>query len=48
MKEEMTDAQVENWRKILMATLGPYATIMPKEEIIAIRDKMQNHCHPPE
>lgn len=37
----LTDEQVENWRKILCVTLGPYALIAPREQIQAIRDKMQ-------
>ena len=48
MSEEMTDKQIENWRKILVVTLGPYAMLMPKEEIVAIRDTMQGQCNPPE
>lgn len=41
--QEMTDEQVQNWRKMLCGVfgLGPYALIMPKEEIIALRDRIQ-------
>ena len=39
--EILTDKQVENWRKVLVSQLGPYALIMPKEEIIALKNKMQ-------
>jgi len=38
---ELTDEQVENWRKILMLQIGSYALIMPKEEVQKMRDKMQ-------
>ena len=38
---KLTPQQIENWRRILFMQLGPYATIMPKEEIIKIRDSMQ-------
>ena len=37
----MTDVQIENWRRVLSLTLGPYAFIMPKEEIQRLRDTMQ-------
>lgn len=44
----MTDAQIQNWRKVIFQMLeekcegsGAYALIMPKEEIEKIRDKMQ-------
>jgi len=38
---ELTDEQVENWRKVLCVTLGPYALICSKQDIQNIRDKMQ-------
>ena len=38
----MTDEQVQNWRKILCLSLGPYALIMPKEQIEKIRNNMQS------
>ena len=40
----MTDEQVENWRKVLCVTIGPYALIMPKEQIIDMRDKLQSEA----
>ena len=42
-EEKLTDVQIDNWRKVLSMSLGPYALIMPKEEVQAIRDKMQEH-----
>ena len=38
---KLTSEQIQNWRRILCLQLGPYAFIMPEEEIQAIRDKMQ-------
>lgn len=37
----MTQEQIENFRKVLSVSIGPYALIMPDEEVVAIRDKMQ-------
>jgi hypothetical protein len=42
-ENKLTDEQVENWRKILSMSLGPYAHIMPKEEVQKMRDKMQEY-----
>lgn len=42
MSEKLTDEQIKNWRKVLVGMIGPYALIMPKEEIQAFRDKTQN------
>lgn len=41
MNEKLTDEQIENWRRLLCSQIGPYALIMPKEEIQCYRDKMQ-------
>jgi len=38
----MTDEQIENFRRVLCSLIGPYAVIMPKEEIVRFRDKFQN------
>ena len=35
----LTDAQVENWRKVLCGMLGPWALVMPREDIVKIRDR---------
>ena len=37
----MSDSQIEFWRKFLCQQLGPYALIMPREEIHKMRDKIQ-------
>ena len=40
-ESKLTPEQVENWRNVLLQTLGPYALIMPPEEIQRYRDRMQ-------
>lgn len=37
----LTKEQVENWRRVLFGTLGPFALIMPDEMIQKYRDMMQ-------
>jgi hypothetical protein len=41
MSEPLTDEQVENWRRVLAGMFGPYAFLMPREQIQAFRDRMQ-------
>jgi hypothetical protein len=41
----MNDEQVANWRRVLTGQLGAYALIMPKEQIIALRDKLQGQVN---
>lgn len=40
--KQLTDKQIENWRKVLSHSLGPYAFMMTREEVQRIRNKMQN------
>lgn len=40
----LSKEQIENWRKVLCHQLGPYALIMPEEQIQAIRDRMQDRA----
>ncbi|MFH0899365.1 MAG: hypothetical protein V2A73_01920 [Pseudomonadota bacterium] len=40
-KDALTEEQIANWRKALCATIGPYALLMPAEQIQRIRDRMQ-------
>lgn len=40
-KTKLTPQQIANWRKILSITLGPYAFMMPENEIERHRDRMQ-------
>lgn len=37
----LTPAQIKNWRDALVYMLGPYAVIMPDEEVVKIHAKMQ-------
>jgi hypothetical protein len=41
MSEILTDEQVENWRRVIVGMLGPYALIMTREQIMTIRDRLQ-------
>lgn len=43
----MTDEQIKNWRNALYMTLGPYALIMPREEIEKLRGMMQGQLNDP-
>jgi hypothetical protein len=38
----MTNQQIDNFRKVLCTQMGPLALIMPKEEVVKVRDKMQS------
>lgn len=40
----LTDEQVENWRKTLFGMIGPAALILPREEIQSFRDSMQSRA----
>jgi hypothetical protein len=42
MTERLTPEQIENWRKVLRYTFGPYAMIMSDEEIQKHRDMEQS------
>lgn len=42
---EMTEKQIENWRRALLRIIGPFALIMPVELIVAFRDRMQEHAN---
>ena len=39
----MTPEQIQNWRKVLVGMLGPYALIMPEADVEKFRDKFQEH-----
>jgi len=39
---KMTPEQIQNWRKILVGMIGPYAIIMSVEEVHKFRDKFQH------
>lgn len=40
-EDKLSSEQIENWRRILVMEIGPYALIMPPEEIQKHRDKIQ-------
>ena len=42
--KDLTDAQVENWRKVLSMSLGPAALLLSREDITKIRDNMQAYA----
>lgn len=39
--DRLTDEQVENWRRMLVAMIGPYALYMSREQIQQMRDRQQ-------
>jgi len=41
MRERLTPEQLKNWRKVLTTMVGPYALIMPDEQIETIRNRIQ-------
>jgi len=49
-EEKLTPEQIENWRKVLLGMLGPYALIMSVEDIQKFRDRLQDKADniPPE
>lgn len=38
---KLTPEQIQNFRGVLVGIIGPYALIMPDEEIQKFRDKLQ-------
>ena len=41
----LTPEQIRNWRNVLSTQLGPYAFIMPVEQIEKFRDRLQGHVN---
>jgi hypothetical protein len=41
MSEKLTLEQIENWRKALVTTLGPYANIMSDEQVEDYKNRVQ-------
>jgi len=39
--EKLTPEQIENYRKVLVGILGPYALIMSDEQVQQFRDRLQ-------
>ena len=46
MSEPMTPEQIKNFREALCLSLGPYALIMPEEQVVKMRDKFQRLLNP--
>lgn len=42
IKTKLTPEQVENWRKVLSLYLGPYAFLIPVEDLEKHRTKLQS------
>ena len=42
---KLTPEQIENWRNVLLMTLGPYAMLMTAEQIQKYRDMMQEKAN---
>jgi 2,3-bisphosphoglycerate-independent phosphoglycerate mutase len=42
---KLSAEQIVNWRKVLCQMIGPYALLMPSEEIQKFRDKMQQRVN---
>ena len=40
-RDWLTARQIENWRKSLVRLLGPYARVIPEQQIIALKNKVQ-------
>ena len=38
---KLSPKQIKSWRRVLCGMIGPYALVMPKEQIQVFRDKMQ-------
>lgn len=43
--DKLMPEQVDNWRKVLSGQFGPYALIMPVEQIEKLRDRMQGQVN---
>lgn len=41
---ELTAEQIKNWRIAMVGMFGPYALIMPEDQIQRLRDNMQEWC----
>jgi len=41
-ENKLSPEQIENWRNVLVSFVGPYALIMPEEQINEFRDRFQS------
>jgi len=44
-EEKLSPEQLKNWRRVLVGIIGPYALMMPEEDIQKYRDKMQKQAN---
>lgn len=44
MSDKLTPEQIKNWRSVLYGMFGPYALIMPENQINQFRDKYQKEA----
>jgi hypothetical protein len=45
--DKLTPEQIKNWRNVLLGTVGPYALLMPDEDVQKMRVNMQAHFSEP-
>lgn len=43
--KQLTPEQVENWRRVLLSYLGPYALIMPEKDVNKMKDRFQENIN---
>jgi hypothetical protein len=41
MEGQLTPEQIKNWRTVMIGMLGPYAMLMPDEDVQRLRDRFQ-------
>lgn len=44
---KLTPEQIKNWRNVLAGMIGPYALLMPDEDVQAARDAAQSRLGDP-
>jgi len=45
MSKPLTSEQIENWRRVLLGMIGPYALLMSPKQIQRYRDRFQDNLH---
>ena len=45
LERKLTPEQIENWRNVLLGMIGPYALIMPVEQVQKWRDKFKEQVN---
>jgi len=41
---KLTPEQIKNWRSVLLTLVGPWALMMPDEDVQRMRDEMQRRA----